>query len=331
MRRSGLFVGKGTWTCVALVALTAAGCGGAPAKEFVVPSSAMEPTLHCGGAPGCEADESDILRIQAYGGEPRRGDIVAFKSPPAAERVCGVGGDYVKRIIGLPGDEILFRAGGVYVNGDRLPEPWISPGREADADFGPVAVPSGSYFMAGDNRRLSCDSRLWGAVPRAGLIGRVVSIDRPGQGSLSPDEAVASGRDKPPPAPESLPDTALPLETSATPPVGDPAASADAGDATEEPSTTVVPSAPAPLPREAGPTKQGSRKALILHLQGVLDYLGYEVGTPDGVYGAKLRAAVRDLQRDEGLAATGVADTATLKALNSLLRDLATEQRTRWR
>jgi len=98
-----------------------------------------------------------------------------FRTPPAAKAKCGEGGTFVKRIIGLPGETVSDKTGGwVYVNGRKLTEPYIKADRRMqDSTFGTWKVPNGQYFMMGDNRGSSCDSRVWGAVPRKNLIGEV--------------------------------------------------------------------------------------------------------------------------------------------------------------
>ena len=156
-------------------------------KAFVVnpyriPSSSMEPTLHCAApAIGCEARFSDRVlanRFIYHLRDPRRGEIIVFKTPPEAQIKCGAGGTFVKRLIGLPGDtlEVRLRGGNgyVYINGKPLNEPYIQPDRRATAQaFGPFKVQPANYFMMGDNRSSSCDSRMWGTVPRDNLIGKV--------------------------------------------------------------------------------------------------------------------------------------------------------------
>jgi signal peptidase I len=155
-------------------------------NPYRIPSSSMEPTLHCAepGA-GCLARFSDRVlanRFIYHFRSPHRGEIVVFKTPPEAER-CenGAGGEtFVKRIIGLPGDTVEERRGTVFVNGERLNEPYV-PRAERDDSTGTWHVGSGMYFMMGDNRSQSCDSRQWGAVPRDNLIGPVFAVYWPPQ------------------------------------------------------------------------------------------------------------------------------------------------------
>ena len=150
-------------------------------NPYRIPSSSMEPTLHCARpALGCEARFSDrvlanrfIFRFRS----PKRGEIIVFKTPPEAAIRCGSGGTFVKRLIGLPGDRVSERDGYVYINGARLDEPYLKPDRrdhEAPRTWPRVAP--GHYFFMGDNRRQSCDSRMWGTVPRANLIGEVFFV-----------------------------------------------------------------------------------------------------------------------------------------------------------
>jgi signal peptidase I len=119
-------------------------------------------------------------------GPPSRGDIVVFNTPTEAALKCGEGGTFVKRVIGLPGDTVREDDSGfISIRGPdsktfvKLKEPYLTPERRlADtAHFGQIwHVPSGQYFMMGDNRASSCDSRSWGSVPGNKLIGTVFFV-----------------------------------------------------------------------------------------------------------------------------------------------------------
>jgi signal peptidase I len=145
-------------------------------NPYRIPSSSMEPTLHCAGGPGCEARLSDRVlanRFIYHFRSPHRGEIVVFKTPPQAKARCGAGGTFVKRLIGLPGDRWAERNGFVYIDGKKLNEPYIKPDRRDTETHEQITIPKGMYFMMGDNRASSCDSRVWGPVPRKNLIGEV--------------------------------------------------------------------------------------------------------------------------------------------------------------
>jgi signal peptidase I len=165
-------------------------------KEWVVnpyriPSSSMEPTLNCArgpAEPGCLGDSSDRVlacRICLDFGPPSRGDIVVFNTPTEAALKCGEGGTFVKRVIGLPNETVREDDNGfiwIQKPGEKdfkLKEPYVSAARrlQDSAHFGQVwKVPPGDYFMMGDNRSQSCDSRTWGSVPRNKLIGTVFFV-----------------------------------------------------------------------------------------------------------------------------------------------------------
>jgi signal peptidase I len=155
-------------------------------NPYRIPSPSMEPTLHCARPePDCEAGSSDRVlanRFIYHFHAPRRGDIVVFQAPDAAQRTC-TGGIFVKRIVGLPGEVWSERDGVTYINGRRLAEPYVAPSRrDGDTktlrDVPPLGklrkIPAHMYLMEGDNRAHSCDSRVWGLVPRANIIGKVV-------------------------------------------------------------------------------------------------------------------------------------------------------------
>lgn len=160
------------------------------AKPFRIPSASMEPYLQCGRpAAGCTGSTSDrvlVNRLAYRFGSPQRGQVVVFAAPANAN-LCGAddaGTTFVKRLIGLPGERVreddhgfiwIRRPGATAWT--KPPEPYLSrETRLADSShFGQTwPVPEGSYFMVGDNRPDSCDSRRWGPVPRSSLIGPVI-------------------------------------------------------------------------------------------------------------------------------------------------------------
>ena len=101
----------------------------------------------------------------------RRGDVVVFKQPNEPEV------DYIKRLIGLPGDTIEMRRGQLFVNGEPLDEPYVQDDyRRGLADVAPIEVRPDHYFVMGDHRNQSYDSREWGQVPRGMIKGRALLI-----------------------------------------------------------------------------------------------------------------------------------------------------------
>jgi signal peptidase I len=162
-------------------------------NPYRIPSSSMEPTLHCAKpAPGCEGRFSDRVLANRFVyryRDPKRGEIIVFKTPPEAAAQCGEGGTFVKRLIGLPGETVKEDGKGFIwirlphtADFFKLDEPYIQPSRRLDdVEHGgninkEWTVPAGHYFFMGDNRGASCDSRRWGSVPRANLIGEVFFI-----------------------------------------------------------------------------------------------------------------------------------------------------------
>ena len=149
------------------------------AKPFRIPSPSMEPTLHCAKPVAfCQGRFSDRVianRLAYRFADPKRGQIVVFEAPAAAKR-CGPGdggSTFVKRIIGLPGERVSERDGVVFVNGRRLVEPYVDAALRGRETASWPRVTRGHYFVLGDNRTHSCDSRTWGTVPRSNLIGPV--------------------------------------------------------------------------------------------------------------------------------------------------------------
>ncbi len=101
-------------------------------------------------------------------GDVERGDTVVFWFPGDPTK------SYIKRIIGLPGDTVDVRAGVVYLNGTRLAEPYVPDEYRDRISVGPVRVPAGQFFVLGDHRSSSNDSRNWGPVPKEAIYGRAV-------------------------------------------------------------------------------------------------------------------------------------------------------------
>jgi signal peptidase I len=132
-------------------------------QAFYIPSESMVPTLKIG-------DRVLVNKLSYKLHDPRRGDIVVFKAPPAAA-TAGIK-DLVKRLIGLPGETIEGKDGKIYINGKALSEPYL-PTTVKSRTFGPEKVPPDSYFMLGDNRQYSKDSTFFGPIKRDQLIGRV--------------------------------------------------------------------------------------------------------------------------------------------------------------
>lgn len=127
-------------------------------EAFVIPSESMVPTLMVGDRVLANKFIYDFT-------EPDRGDIAVFRS------VGGENENLIKRVIGLPGDRVAVRNGEAYVNGERLDEPYLNQGLPDTSTSEPTTVPENSYFMLGDNRGNSGDSRVFGPVPEDNLVG----------------------------------------------------------------------------------------------------------------------------------------------------------------
>lgn len=129
-------------------------------QAFYIPSLSMFPTLKHG-------DRVLVNKLSYKLHDVNRGDLVVFSGVPRE----GSGRDLIKRVIALPGETVEGRDGAVMVNGRRLEESYLPAGVTTDA-FAPRTVPPGEYWMMGDNRGSSRDSRVFGAVPKSRIVGR---------------------------------------------------------------------------------------------------------------------------------------------------------------
>ena len=143
------------WLALALTAATAAGCG---ALRVNISGDAMAPALK---------DGESALATRSFD-TLARGDIVAFRYPKDESK------DFVKRIVGVPGDRIESSSGAILLNGQPLAEPYVAEQNRSVDSWGPVTVSDGQYFMMGDNRRNSSDSRSWGLVRRDAIWAKVL-------------------------------------------------------------------------------------------------------------------------------------------------------------
>ena len=137
-------------------------------QTFFVPSGSMEPTL----LPG---DRMLVLKFDL--GTIQRGEIIVFKRPPGDLQDSN-NEDLVKRVIGLPGQTIYSSHGKIYVNGKPIAQPWLPKGQAPGPPVPRLTVPKNEYFVMGDNRPISYDSRYWQPhfVPRSDVIGQVVLV-----------------------------------------------------------------------------------------------------------------------------------------------------------
>lgn len=194
-------------------------------KPFKIPSGSMENTLRCG-------DRVLVDRVSYRFGDPSRGDVVVF-NPPAG---IGEGGvpdtsmvadetdaarieadgtrsateadtNYIKRIIGLPGDEVEVKDHRAFVDGKPLDEPYLRPLPEGGMDlggranWGPKEIPKGTYLMLGDHRDNSADGRVFGYVPREFIVGKAFMVYWPPSnfGGLPGEDAGGPDATKPDP------------------------------------------------------------------------------------------------------------------------------------
>jgi signal peptidase I len=153
----------------------------ATSKAYRIPSSSMEPTLHCprdpsGETPLCLGEEADrilVSRVEYRIRDPKRGDVVAYELPAPGAARCGSpeGSTFVHRIVAVPGDSFRIVRGIVHVDGSPLQETYVEATRRSDETRPARTVPPERYVVLGDNRRASCDSRVWGYLDRDRIIG----------------------------------------------------------------------------------------------------------------------------------------------------------------
>jgi signal peptidase I len=133
-------------------------------QTFYIPSQSMEPTLMVG-------DRILVDKLSYHLHSVHRGDVVVFGKPP---RESGAGvKDLVKRVIGLPGDVVSSAGGHVVIDGKPLNEPWLARG-VVTTGISPVTIKPNSYFVMGDNRTDSQDSRYFGPISGSLIVGHVV-------------------------------------------------------------------------------------------------------------------------------------------------------------
>jgi signal peptidase I len=164
-----------TAVTVAVVALLAVGLRASVLQTFSIPSSSMVPTLQVG-------DRILVQKAFFNWHDLHEGDIVVFTRPPRDH--CGgpADDDLVKRVIALPGQTIYSSGGTVVVDGRPLAEPYLprtdplGPPIPGATRANPFHVPRGEFYVLGDNRADSCDSRYWGPVKGGSIVGRVVLL-----------------------------------------------------------------------------------------------------------------------------------------------------------
>jgi signal peptidase I len=163
---------------------------GTMVQARVIPSGSMEQTLLVGdhllmSRIGYDASLPFTPYHLRLWRDPHRQQVIVFRSPNDP------GLDLIKRLIGLPGDTVEIRAGIVSINGAPLDEPYRNGPPDPSDFYGPATVPSESYFVLGDNRANSYDSRYWGFVPESNILGTPLVIYMSLQ---APDEAWEPGR-----------------------------------------------------------------------------------------------------------------------------------------
>lgn len=153
------------WACMVPVLIggawlaVAAGSRAATQRVYLIPSNSMAPTLRPG----------DRMTVQGHPGRvPRQGEIWVLRAPPAASRLPA---EFVKRVMGLPGETVEIREGVLWIDGRRIAEPYLT--RPFTYSMPPRTLGAGEYFVLGDDRDASNDSHRWGPLPEQNFIGPV--------------------------------------------------------------------------------------------------------------------------------------------------------------
>ena len=128
-------------------------------QVFWIPSGSMEPTLDIN-------DRIIVNKVSFHFRQPKRMEIVVFRGVASLD---GSKKDLIKRLVGLPGETVEVKRGIIHINGSPIEEKHSM--NQDYSDFGPVTVPTDSFFVMGDNRPASADSRFWGFLPSKNLIG----------------------------------------------------------------------------------------------------------------------------------------------------------------
>jgi signal peptidase I len=142
-------------------------------QTYFIPTSSMVPTLGV-------YDRILVQKAFFTWHDVREGDIVVFSHPPLDDCPGPANGDLVKRVIALPGQTIYSSGDNVYVDGKLLAEPYLPSddplGPQIASKQHPFRVPSGDFYLLGDNRAISCDSRYWGPIKGSTIIGKVILV-----------------------------------------------------------------------------------------------------------------------------------------------------------
>lgn len=142
-------------------------------QVFWIPSTSMVPALDKG-------DRIVVQKMFFSPGDVREGDIVVFSHPPLDECGGSQEDDLVKRVIALPGQAIYSQGNTIYINGKPLAEPYLPSydplGRPIASKQHPYKVPTGDFYVMGDNREISCDSRYWGPITGSSIVGKVIAV-----------------------------------------------------------------------------------------------------------------------------------------------------------